>query len=196
MPPPPSHLVTALLDKVNRGDRAALEDLLPLVYRELHELAERVFRAERPSHTLQPTALIHEAFLKLVSQENVQWQNRAHFIGVAATAMRRILVDHARARDAQKRGGGERRVGLEEIDVPDEAGTKTDLSALDDALTRLTLMDARQARIVELRFFGGLSVEDTAALLEVSTATVKREWSSAKAWLKREIDSPTRENRE
>lgn len=185
-----SHLVTALLGKVNRGDRAAMDDLLPLIYRELHELAERAFRGERPSHTLQPTALIHEAFLRLVNQKDVEWQSRSHFVGVAATAMRRILVDHARAHDAQKRGGGsEGRLSLEEIDVRDEPDTKTDLSALDEALTRLAELDARQARIVELRFFGGLSVEETAALLDISTATVKREWASAKAWLRYEIDS-------
>lgn len=189
----PSHLVTALLDKVNRGDPVAMDELLNLVYSELHELAERAFRVERRNHTLQPTALIHEAFFRLVKQDDVQWQNRAHFIGVAATAMRRILVDHARARDAQKRGGGEERLQLETIEVPDEADTKTDLSALDVALTRLAGMDARQARIVELRFFGGLSVEETAEILEVSPATVKREWASAKAWLRREIDSAVKE---
>src|ERR1043166_1057962 len=120
----PSHLVTALLDKVNRGDQVAMDELLGLVYSDLHELAERAFRVERRNHTLQPTALIHEAFLRLVKQDDVQWQNRAHFIGVAATAMRRILVDHARARDAQKRGGGEDRLPLETIEVPNESDTK------------------------------------------------------------------------
>jgi len=187
MSTPPSHLVTALLAKVSHGDPAAMDQLLPLVYGELHGLAERALRGERRNHTLQATALINEAFLRLVKQEDVQWQNRAHFVGVAATAMRRILVDYARARDAQKRGAGKDRVPLNVIEVPGEQDTKTDLPALDDALERLMKMDARQARIVELRFFGGLSVEETAALLEISTATVKREWASAKAWLKREI---------
>ncbi len=185
----PSHLVTSLLAQASQGDGAAMNQLLPLVYGELHVLAESALRSERRNHTLQATALINEAFLRLVKQDDVQWQNRAHFVGVAATAMRRILVDYARARDAQKRGSGREREPLNEIEVPGEQDTKTDLPALDSALSRLATMDPRQARVVELRFFGGLSVEDAAALLEISTATVKREWASAKAWLKREIAS-------
>ncbi len=165
-----------------------MEQFLPLVHHELHVLAERALAGERRNHTLQATALIHEAYLKLIGQHDVQWKNRAHFIGVAATAMRRILVDYARARDAQKRGGGQARAALTDIEQPVDANDNTDLAALDDALTRLARLDPAQARIVELRFFGGLTVEETAALLDVSPATVKREWASAKAWLKRELE--------
>ncbi|MEK6642429.1 MAG: sigma-70 family RNA polymerase sigma factor [Planctomycetota bacterium] len=189
-----SNEVTALLERVRSGNRDAVDQLLPLVYRELHELAERVLCNERRHHTLQPTALIHEAFLRLVKQDDVQWQGRSHFIAVASTAMRRILVDYARARVAQKRGAGYGRVALETVEVVQDESPDTDIPALDDALTRLAALDPRQARIVELRFFGGLGVEETAALLEISTATVKREWASAKAWLKREMNGPCSES--
>ncbi|HEY1253043.1 MAG TPA: sigma-70 family RNA polymerase sigma factor [Thermoanaerobaculia bacterium] len=177
--------VTALLRDWSGGDRAALERLMPLVYAELRKLAASYLRNERPDHTLQPTALVHEAYLRLVDQRGVNWQNRAHFFGIAAQMMRRILVDHARRRQAAKRDAAALR-----LQVTDGDGARDpELLALDEALSGLESLDARQARIVELRFFGGLTVEETAEVAGLSPATVKREWRTARAWLAREIRS-------
>ena len=183
--------VTALLTEWTRGNHGALDQLLPLVYAELRRIAARKLRAERVSHTLQPTALVHEAYLRLVDQRHVDWQDRAHFFGVAAQIMRRILVDHARRHTAAKRGEG---VHVVSIDAARGiAATKEiPLLALDDALERLETLDAELAKIVELRAFGGLTIEETAGVLDVSLSTVKREWRSAKAWLTRELASVTR----
>lgn len=178
--------VTAILEGASRGDPSSAEQLLPLVYAELRRLAARRLAHERPGQTLQPTALVHEAYLRLVDQRQVQWQNRAHFLAVAAQAMRRILVDHARARSAAKRGNAEVHMQIEDAHITVD-GPSLDIVALDNALTRLAARDARQVQVVELRFFGGLSVEEAAEVLGVSAATVKREWSFAKAWLRREL---------
>jgi len=178
--------VTALLLDWSQGDKAALERLTPLVYDELKRLAKRYLRRERSDHTLQSTALANEAFLRLIDQSQVQWQNRAHFFGVAAQMIRRILVDYARARRTDKRGGGVTQLSLDQaIGVPDKRGVE--LIALDEALNELTRLDSKQGRIVELRFFVGLSVEETAEVMAVSATTIKREWTSAKAWLFREL---------
>jgi len=178
--------VTGLLVNWSNGDQQALDQLMPLVYGELRRLAQAYLRRERSDHTLQSTALVHEAFLRLVNQRNVQWKNRAHFFGIAAQLIRRILVDHARAHQAGKRGAGAFKLSLDEaIGVPDKQDL--DLVALDDALQRLTGLDAQQGRIVELRFFAGLSIEETAEVLDISPATVKREWSTARAWLFRDL---------
>jgi RNA polymerase sigma factor (TIGR02999 family) len=191
MPDLPKGEVTALLQDWSGGDRQALERLMPLVYGELRRLAGSYLRSERPDHTLQPTALVHEAYLRLIDQRNVAWKNRAHFFGIAAQMMRRILVDHARRRQASKRDPERLRVtsGAAGESVAKDA---PDLLALDSALHALERLDARQARIVELRFFAGLTVEETAEVANVSTATVKREWRTARAWLRREIESPER----
>lgn len=178
--------VTRLLQQA-AGHDSAIDKLLPLLYHELHDAAERTLRGERPDHTLQPTALVNEAYLRLARHPEYQWQNRSHFIGVAATLMRRILVDHARNRQAQKRGGQHSRIALDEADAG-QGPQSADLQALDEALHRLAGLDPRQARIVELRYFGGLTIEETAGLLDLSPATVKREWTTAKAWLRREIE--------
>jgi RNA polymerase sigma factor (TIGR02999 family) len=180
--------VTQLLIQLTDGNRNVLDDLLPLIYGELRSLAANYLRRERAGHTLQPTALVHEAYLRLVDQTRVQWQNRAHFFGVAAQMMRRILVDHARGRDAEKRGGELQKVSLDEnIDV---AGEKDlNLVALDDALNRLAELDPQKSRIVELRFFGGLSAEETAEVMGVSVPTIKRQWRMAKAWLYGQVSS-------
>ena len=185
--PPPQGEVTRLLLAWNAGDRSALERLMPLVYDELRRLAELHFRRERVGHTLQPTAVVHEAYFRLVDQTRVTWKNRGHFFAVASQAMRRILVDHARARAADKRGGGEKRVTLQAVEAPAGPVEELDLLALDEALTRLKALDGGQAQIVELRFFGGLSIEETAEALETSASSVKREFRSAKAWLYREL---------
>lgn len=178
--------VTRLLLEWRGGDRAALDQLLPLVYHELHQQAARYLRRERPDHTLQATALVHEAYLQLVDQSQVNWQNRAHFFGAAAQAMRRILVDSARAHQAEKRGAGADNLPLDEaIGIADKRSS--DLIALDDALHTLAHLDAQQCRVVELRYFGGLSIDETAEVLGISPATVKREWNSAKVWLHHEI---------
>jgi RNA polymerase sigma factor (TIGR02999 family) len=177
--------VTRLLLDLSSGRAGAADDLLPLVYAELRSLAAKLLRNERPDHTLQPTALVHEAYLRLVDQRVDTWQNKAHFLAIAATAMRRILIDHARRRRAAKRGGA--RVTLDD-DVAAETGPSLDLLELDDALARLSALDARQGQVVELRFFGGLGVEETAAVLGVAPATVKRDWTIARAWLHRELD--------
>jgi RNA polymerase sigma factor (TIGR02999 family) len=164
------------------GDGAAMDELLQLVYAELRRLAASYLRRERSDHTLQPTALVHEAYLRMVDQTQVRWQNRAHFFGVAAQMMRRILVDHARSQHAEKRGGDAQKLSLDEnIDVSGERAA--DLVALDEALSRLAEIDPQKSRVVELRFFGGLSVEETAEVLGVSAPTVKRHWRLAKAWL-------------
>jgi RNA polymerase sigma-70 factor, ECF subfamily len=169
------------------GDRSVGDELLPAVYTELHRLAARAMRRESSPHTLQPTALINEAYLRLDDQQRVDWRTRAHFFGVAAQMMRRILVDHARSRLAEKRGGDQRVITLEDHHgAPDDAGA-VDVMALHDALERLAGIDPFQARLVELRYFGGLNIEETAEALEVSPATMKREWVIARAWLRREL---------
>jgi RNA polymerase sigma-70 factor, ECF subfamily len=172
-----------MLVKLTEGNTEVLEGLLPLIYNELRSLANNYLRRERADHTLQPTALVHEAYLRLVDQKNVKWQNRAHFFGVAANIMRRILVDHARRHTANKRGGGIEKQQLEEeiIVVSDEKSVE--LLALDDALEQLAKVDPQKSRIVELRYFGGLSVEETAEVMGVSAITIKRQWRMAKAWL-------------
>ena len=174
--------VTQLLTEVSAGDSRAADLLLPLVYDELHAVAEGLMRRERPDHTLQPTALVHEAYLKLVDQTRVHWRDQAHFFAVAAQAIRRILVDHARGHERAKRGGGRTRLALDEELVASYAQV-VDLIALDEALTQLAASDAQQARIVEMRFFAGLTIEETAAVLGVSTSTVERDWRCARARL-------------
>jgi RNA polymerase sigma factor (TIGR02999 family) len=178
--------VTALLGDWSRGNSAALSQLLPLVYAELRRVAGRQLRRERPDHTLQPTALVHEAYIRLVDQRQVDWRNRAHFFGVAAQVMRRILVDHARRHGADKRGQGVRCVSMDdaqEVAAPNEIP----VLALDHALDRLAKVDAELTRIVELRAFGGLTIEEAAHVLGVSPSTAKRDWRTAKAWLNREL---------
>ena len=180
------HNVTRLLVEWSHGSQAALKALVPLVYEELRRLARHYLKQERQDHTLSSTALVHEAYLRLVNQKDVTWQGRAHFFGVAAQMMRRILVDHARRRNYAKRGGGAVTLALDEaLASPERRGL--DLVALDDALDTLAKLDERQSRMVELRFFGGLSIEETSEVLGVSAPTVKREWASARAWLYREI---------
>ncbi len=183
---PSSSNVTQLLHDWSNGDQEVLDKLIPIVYAELRRQAARYLRRERPGHTLQTTALIHEAYIRLIDQRNVRWQNRAHFFAIAAQLMRRILVDHARSRQAAKRGGSDIKLPLEEAIIASE-GREVDLVALDEALERLAAIDQQQSRVVELRFFSGLSVEETAEVLEVSPRTVKRDWNVAKAWLRREI---------
>lgn len=179
--------VADLLHAWNQGDHQAVDALLPLVYGELRALAGHFFRAERQDHTLQPTALVHEAWLRLKAGASCPVKDRAHFIGLAAGAMRQILVDHARAHRAGKRGGGQVRVALDEsMGLPDRAGL--DLVALDEALQALAAREPRQARLVELRYFAGLSIEETAEALALSPATVKRDWAFARAWLHRELN--------
>lgn len=178
--------VTELLIAWNEGNQESLERLLPAVYDELRKLARSYLRRERPDHTLQATALVHEAYLRLIDQNSVTWQNRAHFFGIAAQMMRRILVNHAVAKQTDKRGGGVQKLSLDEaISLAEER--ELDLIALDDALKTLAEFDPRQSQIVELRFFGGLSIEETAEVLNISPATIKREWSTAKMWLHREL---------
>jgi RNA polymerase sigma factor (TIGR02999 family) len=184
--PASSERVSKLLLNWGQGDQGAREALIPLVYDELRRLARRYLRRERPDHTLQSAALVNEAYLRLIRQEHPQWQNRAHFFGVAAQLMRHILVDHARNRAAAKRGAGAPRLTLDpDIALPQERDV--DLMALDDALNQLAALDPQQSRLVELRFFGGLSIEETSVVLGVSPATVKREWATARAWLQREM---------
>ena len=178
--------VTQLLQRVSAGADDALDELLEVVHGELRRQAARYLRRERRNHTLQPTALVNEAFIKLVDQRNVPWQNRAHFFGVAAQAMRRIMIDHARARQRVKRGGVQQAVTLDEAMIAGESPS-IDVLALDEALARLSALDERQARIVELRYFVGLSVEETAEVTGLSPATVKREWAMARAWLRAEL---------
>jgi RNA polymerase sigma factor (TIGR02999 family) len=182
----PDQGVTGLLQAWGGGDAAALDQLVPLVYAELRRQAQRYLSRESPGHTLQTTALVHEAYLRLVDQRDARWQNRAQFFGVAAQLMRRILVDYARRHQAAKRGGSAIQVPYEEGAVA-AAGSEVDLVALDDALTRLAARDPQQARVVELRYFTGLGIEETAEALGISPATVKRDWAMARAWLKREL---------
>lgn len=181
---PVSQDVTRMLVDWSNGDQAALDKLLPLVNAELRQLARRYMRRESPGHTLQTSALVNEAYLRLIDQKHVQWQNRAHFFGIAAQLMRRILIDHARSHHYAKRGGGAIKVSLDEAAAVTEARA-VELLAVDEALERLMAMDARKGRIVELRFFGGLTEEETAEVLGISTPTVQREWRAAKAWLRR-----------
>ena len=178
--------VTTLLVEWSNGDRSALDELTPLVYQQLRRLAAQALHRERPGHTLQSTALAHEAFLKLVDQQRVRWHDREHFFAVASQIIRRILVSHARKRNALKRGGSNTAISLQESLSPLQ-GRDIDLAALDDALEALAKMDAQQARIVELRFFGGLSIEGAARVLGISPSTVNRDWNLARAWLKREL---------
>jgi RNA polymerase sigma factor (TIGR02999 family) len=178
--------VTQLLAEYRRGDRGALDRLLPLLYGELRKIAAHYLRGEREGHTLQPTALVHEAYLRLVDQQNIHWQNRAHFCSIAARVMRHVLVDHARGRGAGKRGGGAARVTLGD-EIAAALEREVDVVALDDALSALEAYDSGKSRVVELRYFGGLTIEEAAEVLGVSPATVKREWTVARAWLHREM---------
>jgi RNA polymerase sigma factor (TIGR02999 family) len=191
MPAAEAGEVTRLLLAWSRGDGGALERLLPLVYDELRRIAARAMRGEAEGHTLQTTALLHEAYLRLVGEpgdgDRADWRNRQQFYAVASRAMRRILVDHARERNAQKRGGGVRALPLDEVTEPGAPEAASDVLAVDHALARLAVVDPDLARLVELKFFGGLGLEDIAALLGVSTSTAWREWNTAKAWLRREI---------
>src|ERR1700704_4582623 len=188
-PPAPQGDITNLLQRWRGGDARALDLVTPLVYRELHQIAVRYLARERPDHTLQSTALVHEAFLKLVDQRRVDWQNRTHFFGLAAQLMRRILVDHARATGRIKRGAGVPKISLD--DGTDAAGLggpdPADILTLDVALDELEHLDPRQCRIVQLRFFAGLTVEETADAMKLSTGTIKRDWAIARAWLYRRI---------
>jgi RNA polymerase sigma factor (TIGR02999 family) len=178
--------VASLVDSARQGDEQALATLVPLVYDELRRLAASYLRRERPGQTLQATALVHDVYLRLLQDSHLSWQNRAHFFGIAAQMMRRILVDHARSRSTAKRGGGVRRVTIgPDIAAPEK--NNLDIEALDEALKKLSGFDPRQEKIIELRFFAGLSIEDTAGFLHLSPATVKREWTVAKAWLYREM---------
>ena len=191
-PPEPSPGVTELLLAWGAGDAGALDALVPVVYGELRRQAARALRREGAQHTLQATALVHEAYFRLVQQDRVAWRNREQFFGVAAQLIRRILIDHARARRAAKRGGAAARVTLGDGDgAADASGANDalDVLALHDALERLAALDPEQARLVELRYFGGLSIEETAEALGVSPATVKREWAVARAWLRRELEA-------
>lgn len=185
--------VCELLSAWSAGDTSALERLTPIVYDELHRLARRYMRGERPGHSLQTTALVNEAYVRLVDYERMQWQNRAHFFAVSAQLMRRILVEHAR-RHNLKRGGGVPHVSLEEA-VLVGGNRAADLVALDDAMSTLAHLDPRKAQVVEMRFFGGLGVDEIADVLKVSAATVMRDWSTAKAWLYRELAAGTRDGR-
>lgn len=182
--------VTQLLIRYGKGEKDALNTLMPLVYQELRKLAHSYMRKEGKEITLQPTALLHEAFFRLVDQKEAHWQNRAHFYGVAAQLMRRILIDAARARHAGKRGGKDAKIEFDEaVHFQTTEDDGPDLVALDSALQRLSALDERQGKVVELRYFGGLSIEETAEVLETSPATVKRDWTLAKAWLHRELSS-------
>jgi RNA polymerase sigma factor (TIGR02999 family) len=179
--------LTQLLIDWNRGDAEALERLMPFVYQELHRIAQLHLRRERENHTLQTTALVHEAYLKLIDQTQVEWKNRAHFFAIASQMMRRILVDYARRRAYEKRGGAAVRVSLHEADLIADEKRAPDVLLLDEALKELEKLDKRKANVVELRFFGGLSVEETAEVLQVSVGTIIRDWNFAKAWLYQEI---------
>jgi RNA polymerase sigma factor (TIGR02999 family) len=182
--------ITALLQSWSDGDEQALEKLTPVLYKELHRIAHRYMRQERPGHTLQTTALINEAYLRLIDWKNVRWQNRAQFFGVSAQLMRKILVDFARSRNSGKRGAGVPVISLEEVPAPSR-DTARGVLALDEALQRLAVIDPRKSKIVELRFFGGLSLEETAEVLNVSSRTIRREWDLARAWLSRELSTET-----
>ncbi|MEM1044125.1 MAG: sigma-70 family RNA polymerase sigma factor [Bacteroidota bacterium] len=181
--------VTALLSAWTSGEQDAANALMPLVYDELHRLAHRQLRRERSDHTLNTTALVHEAYFKLVRIDRIAWQGRAHFLALAATAMRQVLINYAERRSAQKRGGSQTPRSLDGLAVPnpEQDASLDDLLALDTALTQLEALDARQARVVECRFFGGMTVEETAEALGISPATVKRDWTLSRAWLNREL---------
>jgi RNA polymerase sigma factor (TIGR02999 family) len=187
MPTPPSTEVTQLLQAWGAGDQAALDRLMPIVYAELHRLARHYMRRERVHYSLQATALVNEAYLKLVGVQNVQWQDRTHFFAISARLIRQILVDRARRRGYQKRGGGLHRVDLNESAVIGPEADD-DLMALDEALQALAEFDARKSRVVELRYFGGLSIDEAAAVLDVSPDTVRRDWRLAKSWLRQRLD--------
>ena len=181
-----SATITQLLIRWRNGDQTALDELAPRVYSELRRLARYFLRQERPGHTLQPSDLVHEAYLRLANEKEIDWQNRAHFFGVAAVRMRHILVEHARSRQAAKRGAGEYRLTLSEADrLTDKRDVN--LLALDEALRRLEALDPQMSRVVELRYFGGLTIEETAEALRISPASVKRDWSMARAWLRNEL---------
>lgn len=183
-----SDRITDLLARARGGHEEALAELLPVVYQELRRVAASFLRRERPGQTLQPTGLVHEAYLRLLREQHVSWENRAHFCAIAANSMRQILVERARARNAAKRGGQWQRITLDDaVAKTDTAGV--DVEALDQALARLAALDPAQARLVELRYFGGLTIEETAGVLGVSPATVKRSWTVAKAWLRKELDA-------
>ena len=185
-----SHQITELLDRWTRGDNAAFEELVPLVYQDLRRVARRCLAGQRVDHTLQSTALVHEAYLRLVGRDRADWQNRQHFLAVAAQAMRHILVDHARKRRAAKRGAASVKLALDDaIALPQQR--ELDLVALDEALRALAMLDRRQSQVVELRFFGGLSIEDVSNVLGISPATVKREWATARSWLFAELQRQT-----
>jgi RNA polymerase sigma factor (TIGR02999 family) len=183
----PAHDITRQLTAWRKGDKAALDQVLPAVYAELRRLARSSLARERPGHTLQPTALVHEAYVKLIDQREVDWENRAHFLGIAAHVMRRILTQYAVRRRALKRGGGE--APTVDFGVTGKPLSPEDILLIHDALERLAEIDPQQARVVELRYFGGLTIEEAAEVLEISPATVKREWSMARAWLLRELHS-------
>jgi RNA polymerase sigma-70 factor (ECF subfamily) len=186
METPPTNEITAQLLAWNQGDASALERLIPAVYQELRRMADRYLRQENSGHTLQPTALVHEAYLRLIDQTQVEWQNRAHFFGVAAQMMRRILVDHAKAKHRDKRGGGAFKLSFDEVaDYTHERAAE--MVALDDALQSLAAFDERKSRVVELRYFGGLNIEESAQVLDISPNTVLRDWNMAKAWLYQEL---------
>lgn len=181
-----SHEVTQLLISWSDGDKGALEQLLPMIYRSLQKIAHSHLNRERSSHTLQTTALVHEAYLKLIDQNSVEWKNRSHFFAIASQAMRRILLDHARKQIAEKRGGEREKISLEDVDIALVTSNR-ELLALDEALNELEKIDPQQSRIVELRYFGGLTVEETAEVLQISPRTVAREWAMARAWLYRNL---------
>ena len=189
---PSPQQVTQLLVAWGGGDRAALDELMPLVYEELRRLAHRCMSRERPGQTMQTSGLVNEAYLRLVDQKSIHWQGRAHFFGIAARLMRQVLVDYARKRRYAKRGGDVRRVSLDEAMIVSEERA-ADVVALDEALKRLAEIDPRQSQIVELRFFGGLSIEETAEVLAISPGTVMRDWTLAKAWLRRAVTSDLKE---
>ena len=184
----PPKQVTQLLAAWGRGDETARDELMPLVYEELRRLAHKYIRRERPGHTLQTSALLNEAYLRLVDQKDIQWQDRAHFFGIAARLMRQVLVDYARKRGYAKRGGDARRVSLDDAMIVTQERA-AEVVALDDALRSLAKIDPRQSQVVELRFFGGLSIDETAKVLAVSPGTVMRDWTLAKAWLRRAVTS-------
>jgi len=184
----PPATITQLLVKWRDGDKAALDELARQIYGELRGLARYYLRQERPGHTLQPSDLVHEAYLRLVNEKDIDWQNRAHFFGIAAVRMRHILVEHARSRRSAKRGGGEYRLSLSKADRQAEE-RDVNLLALGDALRRLEAFDPQKSRIVEMRYFAGLTIEETAEALRISPATVKRDWSMARAWLRSEISN-------
>ena len=191
MPQDSNDQPTELLRAWSQGDESARERLIPLLYDELHKLARRYMRQERPDHTLQATALVNEAYLRLIDVNRVEWRNRAHFLALAAQMMRRILIESARGRHRRKRGGGAVRVSIDDIaELPEPQ--ERNLVALSDALSALAVFDARMSQVVELRFFGGLSVDETADVLNVSSETVTRDWKTAKAWLLRELREPNR----